>query len=141
MVTNFGLHIQLPLAPILEFDGHYVAYLACTASDQREEHTRDTGARFTHHEWEYGDDEWIAIFLHRQPEGFPGQFTRTSFQNHMLGRGIIPNVEYEAEPIWVSLNDDISPLLWKSLGKQISPFLRLPASRPDHDDMVTVIME
>ncbi|KAL6359898.1 hypothetical protein LRP88_07326 [Fusarium phalaenopsidis] len=142
VMTNFGLHIQLPLAPIPEFDGYYVAYLACTASDQREEHTRDTGARFKQEEeWEYGDDEWVAIFLHRQPGGFPGQFTRTSFKNHTLGRGIIPAVEYESEPIWVSLNDDISPFLWKSPGKQISPFLQLPALRFVHNNMVTIIME
>lgn len=96
VVTNFGLHIQLPLAPIPRVDGYYVAYLACTASDQREEHARDGGTRFTHQEREGGDDEWVAIFLHRQLGGFSGQFTRTSFQNHMLGRGIIPGVDYES---------------------------------------------
>ncbi|KAI8715995.1 HET domain-containing protein [Fusarium sp. LHS14.1] len=79
VVTNFGLHIQLPLAPIPEFDGYYVAYLACTASDQRAKHTWDTVVGFTHPEWKYEDDEWIAIFLHRQPRGFLEQFTRTSF--------------------------------------------------------------
>lgn len=44
-------------------------------------------------------------------------------------------------PIWVSLNDDISPPLWKSSGTQILPFLQLPSSRPDRDDIVTIIME
>ncbi|KAL2680360.1 hypothetical protein Neosp_007957 [[Neocosmospora] mangrovei] len=141
VMTNFGLHIQLPLAPIPEFDGYYVAYLACTASDRRQAETQDWGSRFTHQEWEYGDDEWVAIFLHRQPGGIPGQFTRTSLQNHMLGRGIDASAEYESEPIWVSLNDDISPLLWKSPETQISPFLQLPSFRLDRDDTVTVIME
>lgn len=140
-MTNFGLHIQLPLTPISGLDGYYVAYLACTASDQRRARIQDWGSRFTHQEWEYGDDEWVAIFLHRQPGGFPGQFTRTSFRNYMLGRGIVPTVKYESEPIWVSLNDDISPLLWKSSGPQISPFLQLPSFRPDREDVLTIIME
>jgi hypothetical protein len=65
--TNFGMHIQLPLAPIPGYTGYYLAVLACTRNGPE--------ARFP------------IIFLRQVPGAFPRSFMRTSLHNCMMGYG------------------------------------------------------
>lgn len=50
--TNFGLHIQLPLEPIVQSEGLYIGYLAC---------------KIGHGE---PNAEWLALFLQCDPKSF-----------------------------------------------------------------------
>ncbi|KAF2254198.1 HET-domain-containing protein [Trematosphaeria pertusa] len=128
--TNFGLHIQLPLAPIPGFEGYYLAFLACTRSFDD-----ISGPRMDL-------DSWPAIILRRSPGGFPRQFMRTSFQNQMITYArLADNEGYDTEPIWISLADDISPLVWKASSEELSTHLLSPVSEATNGDTVTLIME
>lgn len=125
-MTNFGLHIQLPLAPISGFEGYFLALLACTTSFDARENL----------------DSWPAISLRRVPRGFPRQFMRTSFRNQMIHYCRLPNnYDFDTEPIWVSSGDDVSPLFWKYPDEGPSPPLLLPVSESSKEDTVTIIME
>lgn len=128
-MTNFGLHIQLPLAPIPGFEGYQIAFLACTKlfDDM-------SGPRIDL-------NSWPAIILRQSSGGFPRQFMRTSFQNQMITYArLADNETYDTEPIWISLADDISPLVWKASSEERSTHLS-PISEATNGDTVTLIME
>lgn len=128
--TNFGLHIQLPLMPIPGFDGYHFAFLACTKSFDG-----FGGPTLNQH-------SWPAIILRRSPGGFPRQFVRTSFQNEMITYVTLPRATtYDTEPIWISLADNISPLVWKRFGEEPSPLLLRPVPAVTNTDTVIIIME
>jgi len=48
-LTNYGLYIQLPIAPMEDYDGYYYGLLACSTTGEPE-------------------TDWTVIYLHRKPE-------------------------------------------------------------------------
>jgi hypothetical protein len=132
--TNFGMHVQLPLAPVSGFSGYYIGFLACTRK-------ADLPA-----DWQVVKERLHLppeaklpfIFSRRVPGGLPRQFMRTSIQNRMMGYGNPADHECELEPIWISLKDDVTPLVWTPLVGQTP--LQIPHINKAKD-LVTIIME
>jgi nucleoside phosphorylase len=87
-MTNFGLHIQLPLVSMSRhFNDFYFAFLACTHG---------------------ADKEATAIFLRRRPGRPKGHFYRTLFNDRALHHAPGPSSITKAittEIIWVSGNE------------------------------------
>lgn len=124
--TNYGLYIQLPLAPIPGYEGYYLAFLACKRS-------RGPGEVL---------NSWPAIILRRLPGSFHRKFLRTSFRNQMITYARLADYQsYETEPIWISVADDISPLYWKASIEEPSAHLISPISEATNGDTITLIME
>ncbi len=60
----------------------------------------------------------------------------------MIGYGKLSDIEgYDTEPFWVSLGDDVSPLLWKSSNEEPKPPLLFPVTEDYDRDTLAVIME
>jgi hypothetical protein len=85
-LTNFGLHIQLPLVKMEQFDSFYFAFLACTYGNEK---------------------ELTIIFLRRRPGRPKGHFYRMSFDNRTVYHN--PALSdwniARAEILWVSGNE------------------------------------
>ena len=135
--TNFGMHIQLPLAPVPEFNGYYIGFLACTS--KADPHVNWRAVKKDLHL--PPEAKLPFIFLRRVPGGFPRQFMRTSIDNCMMGSGNPTDYECELEPIWISLMDDITPLVCKPLVGQLPSPSDILVPMGKAEDLVTIIME
>lgn len=96
--TNFGLHIQLPISPILEYPGYYYGYLACSP-------IRETSV-----ETKVVTEKWPAIYLHRESDNRMPRFVRTSFQHCWTGYEPVNDWKYDTNPLYILLYEDIWPL-------------------------------
>jgi hypothetical protein len=141
--TNFGMHIQLPLAQIPDHNGYYLAFLSCTESPDIPFHNlrwlKSRDGEYTTQDW--SNARLPLIFLRQVPGGLTRQFTRTSLQQTMIGYGRPADHTCTLEPIWISLEEDITPLLWRAYGRELPPPLEMPIRKTQAEDLVTVVME
>lgn len=98
-VTNFGLHIQLPLFQIHRIHDIYVAFLSCT----------------------HGEEDSTVIYLRHRSGRPKGHFYRTLFDNrtthHIPKDGRLNN---DIDLIWISGNEPQSQPKLRSVPKSIS---------------------
>lgn len=85
-MTNIGLNIQLPIAPVKHMDGYFFAFLACQTTQ----------------------DRYVAVFLKRRP-GFYGGYYRVAIDDSTLSHPSREELGYHMpipKTIWVSERDD-----------------------------------
>jgi hypothetical protein len=121
-VTNFGLHIQLPITSVPENPGYHHGFLACSNSTE-------TLA------------EWAVIYLYCKPGSKTRRFIRTTFQGRWIGSERVLNREFDSNPFYLLLYEDTWPLSWQQLTRE--PFLQsaLPStSILETDRTITLIL-
>lgn len=59
----------------------------------------------------------------------------------MVGYGRPADHNCTLEPIWISLEEEVSPLLWRPYGTELPPPLEIPMQTTKAADIVTVVME
>lgn len=127
-VTNFGLRIQLPITSVPENLGYYYGFLACSTSI---ENSTESGI----------EPEWAVIYLHCKPGSKTRRFIRTTFQGRWVGSQRVLNQEFDSNPLYLLLYEDIWPLSWQQLAWE--PSLRSALSSTsifDAERTITLIL-
>ena len=116
--TNYGLHIQLPIAPMKEYPGYFYGFLACSTTGEAE-----TG--------------WAVIYLHRKPGCTTPLFTRTSFEGRWTGTRAETS-HFAVSTVFILLHENIWALQWQPEPSAFPPSKICAISSPTNDMERTV---
>jgi hypothetical protein len=105
-VTNFGLYIQLPITSVPRNPGYYYGFLACSTSKENSIESGD-------------EPEWAVIYLHCKPGSKTRRFARTTFQGRWVGNERVLHQEFDSNPLYLLLYEDIWPLSWLQLPREL----------------------
>ncbi len=118
-ITNCGLHIHLPIAPIEGNPGYYYSFLAASRSQA----AKTTG-------------KFAVIYLYRNLQNHMESFARTSFEGRWIGLERVGNRKLKTTPVYLSLSETIAPLILRPMFTLLPP---AATSQSSDEPMVTII--